>query len=63
MDNQRRRQIFQGAGFFWFLETSWYYVNPKGWREMVKFAQDFPSVWRSYQSAMTYDKKEPTDGS
>ena len=42
MDNQRRRQIFQGAGFFWFLETSWYYVNPKGWREMVKFAQDFP---------------------
>jgi len=43
------------SGFLWFLETSYGYIVPRGFREHLSFAVRFPAAWLGFRKSMKTD--------
>ena len=54
--NKPQKRFFNGGGFWWFLEASIYYINPKGFDGWVYFIKDFPGAYLHFRKLMKEDE-------
>ena len=51
-ENRLVKRVFSRVGFWWFVETSYSYVAPRGLVEHVKFFRDLPGAYLRFRRVM-----------
>ena len=51
-DKKTKPWFPNGNGFLWFVETSWHYMTPRGFIEILSFLIRLPAVWLNFRKQM-----------